>query len=146
MKFNLRCNKNEYQKIKSIVENNNIEITKEPADFIIISQENNVIKCRNEQEIKLIDLHDVLYIQSIGRYNFLIISNGEYKTELSLNMIDELNVEYLLRISRSCIVNLNFIKKIHPSLNMKFNLLMINDEIVTVTRSYYKIFKNRIGL
>ena len=51
-----------------------------------------------------------------------------------------------LRVSNSTIVNLKQVKRIESSLMQKFILHMSNGARIDVTRSYYYIFRDRLGI
>ena len=57
-----------------------------------------------------------------------------------------LDPEKLLRVSNSVIVAREKIRKISPSLSMKFVLTMSDGRGAVVTRSYYYIFREAMGI
>lgn len=60
-----------------------------------------------------------------------------------VNMLDP---DKFLRISNSVVIARDKVKKITPTLSMKFILTMIDGRNVDVTRSYYYIFKDYFGI
>ena len=51
-----------------------------------------------------------------------------------------------IRVSNSCIVARKKIKRIKPSLTMKYVLEMTDNSLVDVTRGYYYSFKEKLGV
>lgn len=51
-----------------------------------------------------------------------------------------------VRISKSCILNIDFIEKVKPMLNGKYEVLLINGEKLIINRHYVPIFKKKFGL
>ena len=58
----------------------------------------------------------------------------------------ELAGKGFFRVSNSCIVSLKKIKRIKPSITMKFVLEMTDGSLVDVTRGYYYSFKEKLGI
>ncbi|WP_404798794.1 LytTR family DNA-binding domain-containing protein [Acholeplasma laidlawii] len=48
-------------------------------------------------------------------------------------------------MNRSYIVNISKIKSITPLLGMQFNLHLVNNQKLKVSRNYYYQFKDKIG-
>ena len=51
-----------------------------------------------------------------------------------------------IRVSNSCIVARKKIKRIKPSITMKYVLEMTDKSLVDVTRGYYYSFKEKLGV
>ena len=51
-----------------------------------------------------------------------------------------------VRISKSCILNIHFIEKVKPTLNGKYEVLLINGEKLIINRHYVPDFKKKFGL
>ena len=51
-----------------------------------------------------------------------------------------------LRVSKSVIIARKHVKKIRPSLSMKYILTMSDGTLVDVTRSYYSDFRRFFGI
>ena len=74
-------------------------------------------------------------------------TDGTYNSAERLKALEQvLPADRFLRISNSAIVNLKKIKRIESSLLQKFILHLTNGSKVDVTRSYYYIFRERIGI
>lgn len=145
-------------KVKLITKDENYTILKqmlEKGGFEISDQANLVLKdtCEEpyllgelDEEMIPIPYHEILYIESYGRYiyvntinRFIRLKNRLYEVELSLEGRN------FIRISKSVIVSKTGIEKIKPIINGRFDLIMKNKETVTVTKSYRHGFKSFIG-
>lgn len=92
-------------------------------------------------------LRDIIFAESFGR-RIDVHANGEvYSSSERLYTLEEiLTVHGFIRVSNSVIVAKRHIKKIRPTLSMKFVLTMSDGTPVDVTRSYYYSFKQALGI
>ena len=58
----------------------------------------------------------------------------------------ELASRDFIRVSNSCIISKKKIKRIKPSLSMKYVLEMTDKSLVDVTRGYYHSFRERMRI
>ena len=105
-----------------------------------------------------VETGDIVFIESFGHDIMVTVTNtatgtGETQTGGTLQAGERLyQLERLLppgeflRISNSVIVALNKIEKITPALSSKFTLTMAGGHKVDVTRSYYNIFREKVGI
>ena len=94
---------------------------------------------------------DEYEVFAVSDINYIDVTGGEVYIHTNLKVAKASNKMYELeanlpistfvRISKFTIVNKNFIKKIVPTIGMKFYLTMLDQKIVDVTRSYYYKFK-----
>ena len=90
---------------------------------------------------------EIITVESFGHDIVIHTPHGNFKTSERLYQLERLlNPEQFLRISNSVIVAKNKIKRIIPTLSTKFILTMTSGKTVDVTRSYYGIFKDRLGI
>jgi DNA-binding LytR/AlgR family response regulator len=107
----------------------------------------NYIAGKREDQQFFIDVNDICFIESMGHDIIIHASDGTYNSGERLKALEQvLPAERFLRVSNSSIVNLKKIKRIESSLLQKFILHMTNGSKVDVTRSYYYIFRERIGI
>ena len=101
---------------------------------------------RDDQQF-FIDVNDICFIESMGHDIIIHASDGTYNSGDRLKALEQvLPSDRFLRVSNSSIVNLKKIRRIESSLLQKFILHMTNGSKVDVTRSYYYIFRERIGI
>lgn len=94
-----------------------------------------------------IRLTDIIFVESFGRRIDVHINGAVYSTGERLYSLEEILTVYgFIRVSNSVIVAKKHIRKIKPTLSMKFVLTMSDGTLVDVTRSYYYSFKQEIGI
>ena len=90
---------------------------------------------------------EIIVIESFGHDILVKTTQGAFKASERLYQLERLlDPAQFLRISNSVIVAKNKIKRITPALSSKFVLTMSNGQTADVTRSYYGIFKDRLGI
>lgn len=99
----------------------------------------NRLSVKNGNEIVFVNYNDILYIKASGSYVELYTTNKSYVIRSSLtNIIGKYNVNFLLRIHRSTIINLNFIDKVIYSNYSEMDIKMKDGELFRVSKSYKK--------
>ena len=107
----------------------------------------NYIAGKREDQQFYLDISDVCFIESMGHDILIHTSDGTYNSGDRLKALEQvLPADRFLRVSSSAIVNLKMIRRIESTLMQKFILHMSNGSKVDVTRSYYYIFRERIGI
>ena len=87
-------------------------------------------------------VEDIVYIESFGHTVEVHGVDGTYQSGDRLYQLCLLlDPKQFLRISNSVIIQRRQVKKIAPSLSMKFVLTMADGAKVDVTRTYYNSFK-----
>ena len=149
MKIKIAGNQEEKEKVRSSLKNNKFEIVNNNEDYIIIKSitSNSSIIGKLGDEMFLVNPIEVLYFESEGNDVLCISKERTYYVREKLYQIELLLYEENhLRISRSHVINTKMIDSIKATNNMKFNIKMVNGDIVTVTRSYYYKFKDYFGI
>lgn len=146
MKFNVIGKIEDLSEIKNIVDGENIVIVDNEQKFSIIENPTKYYYGKRLDSVYKINLNEVIYFQSVGRYNYIYTSNGIFKIDDTLKTIESRISSNFVRISKSAIVNLYYVLSIKPTYNMRFELKMKDNEDIIVTRSFQKKFRKRIGL
>ena len=94
----------------------------------------------------MIDLFDIYYIENVERKLFIYTGDDVYRLEGSMADIENASSDYgFVRISRTCIMNIEHLKEIRQIRNSHLEAVMDNDEKLIVSRKYLseikKIFK-----
>jgi len=123
----------------------------EDADLILTEKDlfvdHLIVKNSESNERTRIATSEIIVIESFGHDIVIRTTQDTFKASERLYQLERLlNPEQFLRISNSVIVARNKIKKITPTLSSKFILTMANGQTVDVTRSYYGMFKDRLGI
>ena len=97
--------------------------------------------------LQKINHEDVCYIESVDEKTFIYCESDVYESKMKLFELEEKLVNSsFVRISKSCILNIDFIEKVKPLLNGKYEVLLINGEKLIINRHYVPIFKKKFGL
>lgn len=97
--------------------------------------------------LQKINHEDVCYIESVDEKTFIYCENDVYDCKMKLfELEDTLTNSSFVRISKSCILNIDFIEKVRPMLNGKYEVLLLNGEKLIINRHYVPDFKKRFGL
>lgn len=110
------------------------------------SNEKRIVGFKNN-ETYCIDPNDVLYFESVERKTFCYTQNSVYDTELKLyETLKGFAKADFMRVSKSCVINLNRIKSIRPDFGGKILATLQNGERVYVSRQYALELKNKLGI
>lgn len=95
----------------------------------------------------ILDVADIVYVESVDRKTFVYTQEDYYEAKLKLYEVEErLCQSGFLRASKSCLVNLRYIRSIRSELNRKLRLTLENDEQLIVSRQYAEEVKRRLGV
>ena len=101
---------------------------------------------RNDRKYR-ISLYDVYYIEYVDEKTFLYLESDVYLSHNKLYEWEELLKDTsFVRISKTTIVNIDYLKFVRHLLGGKMEITFINDESLVVNRHYLKSFKNKFGL
>lgn len=94
-----------------------------------------------------IGISDIYYIENVERKLFLYTKDDVFKFDGTMADIEcRIQDTGLVRISRTCIMNTEYLKEIRQIRNSHLEALMDNDEKLIVSRKYLpdikRIFKN----
>lgn len=96
-------------------------------------------------ERHLLDVKDILYIDTADKKTFLYMESAVYESALKLyELEDALRELDFLRAGRSVIVNFRRIKSIRPELGGRMLVTMDNGEQVYVSRQYAGELKEKL--
>ena len=98
-----------------------------------------------EGERHLLDVKDVLYIDTADKRTFLYTEKGTYECALRLYELEEgLRKLDFMRAGRSAIVNFRRIRSIRPELGGRLMVTMDNGERLYVSRQYAVGMKEKL--
>ena len=90
----------------------------------------------------MIDLFDIYYIENVERKLFIYTGDDVFRLESSMADIENISYDYgLVRISRTCIMNIEHLKEIRQIRNSHLEAVMDNDEKLIVSRKYLSEIK-----
>lgn len=95
----------------------------------------------------ILDAAKIIYVESVDRKTFVYTENDCFESKLRLYEIEEqLGQRGFLRISKSCLVNLKYIRSLRAELERKLKLTLENGEQIIVSRQYAEELKHRLGV
>lgn len=94
-----------------------------------------------------VSLKDVYYFESVDDRSFIYTGKNVYETGLKLYELEELSKNCMFfRASKSAVVNIRKIKCLKPSFSGKFELTLMNDYKIMVSRHYVTDLKRIMDL
>lgn len=150
MKIKLSVSQAHYEEIKAALLEHGIEID-ENADLVLSETnryiDNLIVKDVKTNEQIFLSVNQIISIESFGRSVEVFTQDTSYQVKERLYKMEALlDPDQFLRVSNSVIIAKDKIKKISPTLFMKFILVMKDSRNIVVTRSYYYIFKEYFGI
>lgn len=150
MKVKLVVSKKHYEEVITMLMEHGIEVD-DDADLVLT--ENNrfldslTVKNKVTNERVILPIEDITYIETYGHSVEVHTKDTAYQAMDRLyKIVNQLDPDKFLRISNSVVIARDKVKKITPTLSMKFILTMADGKNVDVTRSYYYIFKDFFGI
>ncbi len=102
---------------------------------------------RRDGEIYVIDISEVLYIDTVDGRTFIYTMNCVYETDMRLYELEEqLEDSGFFRSGKSCILNMRQIVSLKSDIDRKIRVTMSNGEQLLVSRQYTKQLKERLGI
>lgn len=100
-----------------------------------------------DSETHILDISKIAYIETVDRKTFVYTEKDCYESKLKLYEIDEkLCSGSFLRISKSCIVRLKYIRSLKAELDRRLRITLENGEQLIVSRQYADELKKRLGV
>ena len=150
VKIRLNVSDERYAELEQKLLSAGFEIDDE-AELIITEKErySSFIAVKNKKGEKLrLKSEEIIFIESFGHDVVVHSTDGElyYAYDRLYQLCTILDNEKFLRVSNCAIIAKSHVKKIKPSLSMKFVLTMSDGSFVDVTRSYCNSFQEFFGI
>ena len=149
MKVRLSVSEQIYEQTKKELLEHGIEID-DGSELELIERQGQTeyLNVKNEVGDRLkIRVDEIVFIESFGRNMDVHTEKEVYRASERMYILEkELAGRGFIRVSNSCIVARKRIKRIKPSLTMKYVLEMTDNSLVDVTRGYYYSFKEQLGV
>lgn len=105
------------------------------------------LTAKKDAEIYLLDIADVIYIESIDRKCFIYTADEIYESDFRLYELEQQLEEYgFVRVSRSFLIHLQKIHSLKTDINRKIRITMSNGEQIMASRQYADELKKRLGV
>lgn len=99
------------------------------------------------KEVYIISHEDIIRIYAQDKNVFVKTKDGTFSSRLTIyELADRLDKNKFIRISRSEIVNLDFVKKLDLSFTGTIAVELINGDVSYVSRRNLKEFRKALGL
>jgi len=111
-------------------------LTREPLSFLTGKQEDtwNPIK-----------IEEVAYIESLHKKTWFYANNEAYSLIQTLKNLEVLLPHCFLRIHRSYIVNISYIKEISRDFTSNLQITLIDGTVLSVSQTYVNSFRTKLG-
>lgn len=118
------------------------EIEKLLATIRVLNQQMMAVK---DGETYILDVSRIVYIESVDRKTFVYTEKDCYESKLKLYEMEERLCEGgFFRVSKSCLVNIHFIRSLRNDINRKIRLTLESGEQIMVSRQYADEIKARL--
>ncbi|MCM1299874.1 MAG: LytTR family transcriptional regulator DNA-binding domain-containing protein [Firmicutes bacterium] len=98
-------------------------------------------------EAHILDISKIAYIEAVDRRTFVYTEKDCYESRLRLyEMEEKLCSGGFLRISKSCIVRLKYIRSLKADLDRRIRITLENGEQLIASRQYADRLKKRLGV
>lgn len=98
-------------------------------------------------ETIILDVKAIIYIETVDRKTFVYTEHDCCETKLRLYEVEQQLCQYgFLRVSKSCLVNLKYVRLLKSELNHKLRITLENGEQIIVSRQYADELKIRLGV
>ena len=104
------------------------------------------ISTKKGNEIHILPVDELLYIQAYGDYVILFANEGKYLKEQTMKHFEQHLPASFVRIHRSFIVNINQIIRVELFEKENYNIRLKNGVCLRASQTGYKLLKERMGL
>ncbi len=108
---------------------------------------NNTIQCFKNSSNFNIKLNDIYYFESVDERSYVYTKDNVYECKEKLYTIEEIfKNTSIVRVSKSCILNITKLKSVKPFINGKFEATMLSGEKIIINRHYVSAFKKKFNI
>jgi len=98
-------------------------------------------------ETYIINIDDILYIESVDKKTFIYTSDRVYESSFKLYELEQqLETHSFFRANKSCVINFKCIKSLKADIDRRIKVTLINGEKLIVSRQYAEQLKERLGV
>ena len=122
-----------------------IEIAQQPAALVVVLPPN-FIKPKQEpyqfltgkqnEDWTPVPVNEIFYIESLQKRTWFYVNGEQYKTTITLKELQTRLPSIYVRIHRSYIINIHFIRKIKRDLSSNFLVVLKNGTELPISQSY----------
>ena len=131
------------ERFSKTIEKVKIELAKKEEHKTAVLPINRKIFIKDGEKCFFIPLSEIYFIESIGNYVRLYFGDKKAMLKSSLNLLEQkLDATVFFRANRSQIINIHYIKEIHPYFNNKLQIILTTGEKIEVSSRQSAKFKN----
>ncbi|MCU0325324.1 MAG: LytTR family DNA-binding domain-containing protein [Spirosomaceae bacterium] len=94
------------------------------------------ILIQQNQKLITINVKEIIWIEAEGDYSKVITNRGSFLSNYGISILEnKLNAQNFIRVHRSSIINLEFVKEIQKQIS-SYDVIMQNGDVVRVSRGY----------
>lgn len=98
-------------------------------------------------EIYLLDVGEIIFLETVDRKTFVYTREEIYESDFKLYQLEQELFECgFFRASKSCLIQLKYIKSLKADINRKIRVTLENGEQLMVSRQYADALKKRLGV
>lgn len=102
---------------------------------------------KKDNEIHILDIAQIIYIESVDRKCFIYTADDVYESDLPLYELERQLTEYgFFRVSKSFLIHLPGIHSLKADINRRIRITMVNGEQIIASRQYADGLKKRLGV
>lgn len=111
----------------------------------ILKNENRKLIGISNNEKVVVDISEILYIESVDGRSYAYTQNDVIKLEYTLLQLEQLIGEIsFFRCSKSMIINIDKVKSLRSLASNRIDAMMCNGEHVMISRTYASDFRKRL--
>lgn len=119
------------------------ELSKKEKSNIDVLPMHQKIFIKDGEKCHFVPLTDIHFIESLENYARLYFGSDKAMIKRSLNLLAEkLDPKVFFRVNRSQMINIHYIKEIHPYFNNKLQIILTTGEKVEVSSRQSVKFRN----
>ena len=100
---------------------------------------------QKSEKLLNLDVGDIMHLEASGDYTVLTTKSDQFLSSSGIGKLeDKLNPDVFIRIHRSTIINLNFLKEIEKHFNGGLIVKMENGKSFPVSRTYAKQIRKKV--
>ncbi|MEE1257873.1 MAG: LytTR family DNA-binding domain-containing protein [Lachnospiraceae bacterium] len=103
------------------------------------------LECESEGNQYQLPIEDIFYIESVDSKTFLYDYERTYSCKQTLTTLEEkLKNTTFVRISKSCLLNVSYLKCVAPFANHRLKAELKNGEQLIISRNYVEALKDKL--
>ena len=105
------------------------------------------LTAQKDGETYLLDVGEIIFLEAVDRKTFVYTKEEVYESDFKLYELEQQITECgFFRASKSCLIQLKYIKSLKADINRKIRVTLENGEQLMVSRQYADELKKRLGV